>query len=123
MNNYEMVIEQGATLERNLTIKDSAGVPIDITGWTFRGQIRKTYSDATVQGEFDYEVKDQITDTGKVRIFIDADDTSDIPVNPAINMNVQPTLYVYDIEAETPTGFVYRVLSGVAKVIPEVTKV
>lgn len=37
---YTFTHDQGATLDRTLTYKTDAGVPIDITGWTARMQIR-----------------------------------------------------------------------------------
>lgn len=122
-NQYDICIEQGATFERTLTIKDSNGVPLDITGWEFTGQIRKTYSDPDVVVSFSFDVLDQTTETGKVKMFLSADDTESIPVTPATGLSFKPTLYVYGVEAKKPDDFVYRFLQGVASVSPEVTRI
>lgn len=118
----DLLIEQGATFERTLTIKDSEGVAIDITGWTFRGQIRKTYSDTTVIESFNFTIKDQITDKGKVLMYLTDSETEAIPVLPATGLSFTPTRYVYSVEAENDDNFVYRLLQGICIVSPEVTR-
>lgn len=122
MNDYEIIIEQGSTLEIITTIRDSAGELIDISGWNFRGQLRQNYSSNDIAASFSFEILDQSIDLGKLKIFIPATETELIPVNPAKGLCPTPTSYAYDIEAETETNFVYRLLSGVVKVIPEVTR-
>lgn len=44
---YNITAEQGATFTRTITWKNSAGTPINLTGYTARMQVRREYS-ATV---------------------------------------------------------------------------
>ena len=44
---YSFLIEQGATLSFELQYKDSAGTPIDLTGYTARMQIRSSVDSTT----------------------------------------------------------------------------
>lgn len=120
---YEILIEQGATFERILTIKDSAGLEIDLTNWIFRGHIRETYSSVSIIESFSFTILDQVLEKGKVKMFISAADTATIPVDPATSVGFKNTKYVYNIEAEKPDGFVYRFLQGLAVVSPDVTRV
>lgn len=42
---YHLIIEQGATLNLEIQYKDSAGVPVDLTGYSGKMQIRSDYAD------------------------------------------------------------------------------
>lgn len=42
---YHLIVEQGATLNLEIQYKDSAGVPVDLTGYSGRMQIRSDYAD------------------------------------------------------------------------------
>ena len=43
MSGVRLVIEQGATFSRTITIKDASNVVVDITNDTFAGQVRKRH--------------------------------------------------------------------------------
>lgn len=117
----DFLIEQGASFERTLTIKDSLDAPINLTGYVFSGQIRKKYSDATTVGSFVFTILDQVTNTGKVRVTMSPAATSAIPVDKAETAAKRNTVYVYDIEMNTGSK-VERLLEGAATISPEVTR-
>lgn len=122
---YDIKIEQGATFDMVLTLRDAAGDVMDLTDHSFRGQVRKSYSDLTVQATFQFEVLDQTQPAtkGKVRVFIPAAQTTLIKVNKADSEKRTLTPYIYDIESQIPTGsYVFRWLEGTANISPEVTK-
>lgn len=50
-----MAVYQGTALTKYVTLKDSEGVPLDITGWTFRAQLRDHPDDAIALGELTTE--------------------------------------------------------------------
>jgi hypothetical protein len=118
--NYDILVEQGATFLLTITIKDTSGVPIDLTGQTFRGKIKKSFSDVTAQATFVCTLANQLTDPGKVTISLSAVDTAAIVINTQGTARVLTTM-VYDIESEI-AGVVKRWLQGLAKISPEVTK-
>ena len=115
-------IEQGATFEKILTIKNTLSAAVDITGYTFAGQLRKTFETASPIATFTFDLQDQVTDTGKVKWSLSDTDTSAITVDPVTNYKKRYTEYVYDIEMTKPDGTVVRLLEGIARVYPEVTR-
>lgn len=119
MTNDDIRIKQGATFEAGITI-DENGSPVDITGWTFRGQIRPTYSSSTLTVSFTIAITDALN--GEALMSLTATQTALIPVNPATGYRKRVTNFAYDVEAVKPDGTVYRIAEGAAEVSPEVTK-
>jgi hypothetical protein len=118
---YTMAIEQGSTFSVQLTINDSSGAPINLTGHVFRGQIRKTISDSTIQASFTFTILDQVTDTGKVVVSLTAAQTTAISFPSQKTVERTDVEMSYDIESEI-SGTVYRWLEGIASISPEVTR-
>jgi hypothetical protein len=122
--NYDILIEQGATFEITLTLKDVNAVPINLTGLTFRGKIRKAFTDVAAVANFTFAVQDQTSPStvGKVIVSLSATTTAALETSAKGTVRTLTTM-VYDIESENPlTGFVTRWLQGQAMVSPEVTK-
>lgn len=120
---YDITVYQGATFTLVLTITDDATPtpnPIDITGYTFRGQIRSTTSSDTVQADFSYSLTDPTN--GEVTLTITAAETAGISLPENCNPTHRTTRMVYDVESESPGGDVRRWLYGTANIIPEVTR-
>ena len=122
MTNRDITVYQGATFQIQLEIKNSLGVPLNLTGYTFRGQIRRTVSFSAIEASFTFTIADQITDTGKVTCVISATDTAAIVVDTSSTFQRKTTKMAYDIESEDGSGFVTRWLQGVADIVPEATK-
>ena len=106
----DITVEQGATFERNITIKDSANVAINISGSTFQGQIRKRHQSATKEADFDFTITN--ASGGIVQATITAANTG----------NMEPGDFVYDIEWTQSDATVTRLLEGTATVTPQVTR-
>jgi hypothetical protein len=118
---YNFTIEQGTTFERTITINDSLDAPIDLTGFTFRGEIRKKYSDSVSQASFTFTILDQVANTGQVKMTMSSFVTASIPVDKADSAAKKLTQYCYDVEMDTgPT--VERIIEGIVSVSPEVTR-
>ena len=111
-------IEQGSTFEMVLTLTDEASALIDLSGETFRGQVRKTTSDAAIQAAFQFE---KLT-LGSIRCFIPASVTTLIEMPKATGAVKKTVAMVYDIESEGALGVVRRWVEGVATVSPEASK-
>lgn len=112
---YNITIDQGATFSLDLQINDDAGDPIDLTTWTFRGQMRKTFNDSTIIESFTFTKANQGTDPGKVTVSLTDTETS------AIAATAATTSYVYDIE--TVVGSVVRrIMQGKVYLSAEVTR-
>lgn len=119
---YDMSISQGSDFTLGLTIKDSAGAPIDLTGHTFSGQIRKTASDSTIQASFSFTILDQVVDTGRVNVELPAATSSSLILDKSKSASRKITTMTYDVESEDSSGKIVRWLEGLVKLSPEVTK-
>ena len=116
-------IDQGSTFSRTLTITDAGGAPVDLTGQTFTGQIRKTATDATIVATFTCTLLNQITDPGKLTVVLPAAASSAIALRAQKLASRVAQDFAYDIERTFPSGTVERLLDGVVSISPEVTRV
>jgi hypothetical protein len=111
---YDFTIEQGATLAKTLIWNDSTGSPVDLTGYTARMQVRQSVSSTTVLLELtsaDGEIV--ITpSTGTIVLNFPAATTAAITWRHG----------KYDLELESSTGIVTRLIEGQIDVSPEVTR-
>lgn len=110
-----LTIEQGSTFYRKLEIKDSDGVAIDLTDYSARMQIRTTYDGEIIASSIGVSpiISIDITPlTGIIEITISATDTATLTNSKVI----------YDLEIESATGFVTRLLQGDVTISKEVTK-
>ncbi len=105
-----LLVEQGATFSRTVRLKQADGTPVDLTGWSGRGQIRRTVRDETVLASFTVVIVDP--SEGAFSIGLAAATTAGFDTRPA----------VYDIELVDGAGGVMRVLQGAITVSPEVTR-
>jgi hypothetical protein len=92
-----IVIKQGATYEEDWLLEDEeTGQPIDLSAWTFTGQIRRAY-DGELLATFTFVVKNQTTNTGEVGPRISAANTLLIPVLGSDQCEDPENWYPYDI--------------------------
>lgn len=110
-----LYVEQGATFTRVLTINDSAGDPVNLSTWSFAGQVRSNYASSVVLVNFTVVVKNQTTNTGEVEISLTATQTAGIPAESQLSS------YVYDLEA-TIGSEKRRVVEGTFTLSAEVTR-
>lgn len=114
---FDITIEQGATFEFPVTWATDAAppVPIDLTGYTARMQVRHKYNSTD-------KLLDLTTENGGITlggalgtilILATASQTAAVPA---------PKDCVYDLELVAASGKVTRLLQGVAVISPEVTK-
>lgn len=123
MATLDISVKQGATYTLIMTVQDSVPASINLTGYTFRGQIRTSTSDITIQAPFSFVLGVQSGATlGTVTGTISAADTALIvlPANERYTRKI--TKMIYDIEMIEPGGNVVRILEGTVSVSPEVTK-
>lgn len=102
-------IDQGSVFITSVDLENANGVPLIISSYDVRGQVRKTYTALTSYG-FQTEILNAAE--GKISIKLDSQTTS----------SMKPGRYVYDIEIESPEGEVTRVLEGQIEITPRVTR-
>lgn len=113
--NFPIEIIQGATFILPVEYTDENGVPIDITYYTARMQIRQTY-DATET------LVDLSTETGEI-VVSGPSGRLDITIPDDITAALDaPNSAVYDLFITSLAGKVDRILAGPAEIVPRVTR-
>lgn len=105
----EITIDQGATFTTTVTVSDSTGSPVDLTNYTGKAQIRKSYYSLTAQ---DFTVTIPSPPNGEMVIEMSATTTA----------NLAPGRYVYDVIIVDNHNEVTRLFEGTAAVTPGVTR-
>lgn len=108
---YNIVCEQGATFEREITVVNADGSLPDYDSSTARMQVRPTVESSTIIISLTTENGRITLADNKITLSITADDTTIL---------VQGT-YKYDLEIVTGSDVV-RLIQGDFKVSPEVTR-
>jgi hypothetical protein len=117
---YTINIQQGSDLSVVIYLKDPSNTAINLTGATGTGQIRKTASSSSIVQTFTVVVTGALT--GEVTISLTDTQTTAIPVEPSRQAERTVTEYAYDVQMTYADGTVQRVLEGVARVSPGVTR-
>ena len=102
-----LIIDQGSTYTTTITLTDDDGNPLDLTGYTGAGQIRKHYTSSSYTA-FTVTITAL---TGEVTLSLSATQTA----------NMSAGRYQYDVELTTGAT-VSRVLEGIVTVTPECTR-
>lgn len=108
----DIFIDQGSQYLGELLVDGGDGLPYDITGFSARGQIRKTYK-SKVATSFSIEIKDPTS--GILYITLTGQQTAAL----------KRGRHVYDIEIYTddsPENKIIRVSEGQVHVTPRVTQ-
>ena len=113
-NTVNFIVDQGADFLREIRFLNGT-TPVDLTGYTFRGQARTQYGSASASFSLTFSLQDQTNNTGKVDVKISASSTADLKLRNSV-------AYVYDIERVAPSGTVERIMEGTITVRPEATK-
>ena len=109
---YNIITDQGTTFSRVLTYKDNAGIPINLTNYTAKMQVRPATDSSTVLVELS-------TANGRITL---GGALGTITLNaPASVMDFEGGVYVYDLELTTGAS-VTRVVMGSFTNRAEVTK-
>ena len=111
---YNATIDQGATWSVTVLYKDSAGAPINLTGYTAAMQVRQQYSSADADLTL-------TTSNGGITI-TGATGTVLITMTATQTAALEEGYYVYDVEL-TSGAVVDRLIQGQLTVAPEVTRV
>jgi hypothetical protein len=116
---YNTTIERGSTFQLTVTYKDASSTIVNLTGWTFRMQVRQAPTSnviLTSEGGSPTIAIDETNKATGVLVF------SVTPANTtAISPSTLTTAY-YDIEIQkTSTGEVRRILQGKLSISPEIT--
>jgi hypothetical protein len=106
-----ILIEQGATFARTITIEQTVGVPLNLTGYTFAGKVKRHLTDANAAATFGVTVAN--ASLGKLNWTLTSTQTDGLAAQ----------IHRYDIEMTAPSsGAVTRILEGEAWVSGSATR-
>ena len=108
---YNIICEQGATFQRNLSVVNADNTEPDYNSSTARMQVRPTVESATIIIELTTENSRITLLDNTITLDITADDTELLPTGA----------YKYDLEIQTDAD-VIRLVQGNFTVSPEVTR-
>jgi len=113
---YDLVIAKGLPFVQDLVLKDPVtGLPFNLTGYTFKAQIRRDYEDPSDPVEFTCTAHGGPT-LGVLRLTLTQNQTDSL--NAEWNSNGQPTGFsFYDVIITASTST--KIMRG--KAIPEPT--
>lgn len=100
------LIDQGTSFATTINLNDDDGNPLDLSGYSIAGQMRKAYSS---QNYIPFVANLQL---GELNLGLSANTTTAL----------SPGRYVYDVELTDTNGLITRLLEGVITVTPEVTR-
>jgi hypothetical protein len=106
----ELTVDQGATFESNIDLVDDDGVAINVAGYIFSGQIRKSY----------YSLNPTANLT--ITVVNSANGNVNITLNAATTTNIKAGRYLYDVKMRDTANVVTRIVEGIITVTPQVTK-
>lgn len=106
----DIVIDQGSTYSGKIPVVGANGLPVDLTGFSARGQIRRSYQSLT---SVNFSTSIENPTSGVIFINLTPDQTG----------AMKPGRYVFDVEIfNTDETDVIRVCEGQAEVTPRATK-
>lgn len=105
-----LFIDQDADFSTTVTVNDSSDSPLDLTGYTAVGMIRKSYSSST-STSFTIAFVDPRT-SGQITMTL-----TDVQTGA-----LSSGRYVYDLVITDSTGDKTRVVEGIATIKPSVTR-
>ena len=111
---YDFEIEQGATLLKPIVWRDSAGVAVNLTGYTAKMQVRKSASSDEVLLEMS-------TVNGKIQL-TPATGTVTLVFSAATTAALDWRRGKYDLELTSADGTVTRLIEGEITVSREITR-
>lgn len=105
-----LFVDAGSNYNNIVTVSASNGFPLDLTGYTVKSQMRKSYSSTTAYA-FTSSVYDAVN--GKIKLELTAIQSEAIP----------PGRWLYDVEITSTAGIKTRVVEGIVTVTPQITQI
>ena len=107
---------QGETIQIPITIKDSGGTPKDLSGYTFKSDVRKEYTTGVVAS---FTIVEVDLANGSFRLDMSSPVSEALPVNTTGRV----TSFVFDLDMYAPGSpqIIETPLSGYLKIAHRVT--
>lgn len=106
----DLTIDQGADFETTFDLIADDGTPVNVTGYIFTGQIRKSYYSTNPTANLVITILNAAS--GNTKVTLGAGNTA----------NIVAGRYVYDIKMKNTANVTTRVLEGIVTITPQVTR-
>lgn len=107
----ELYMDKGTSFQNQITLTDdSTNTSINITGYSVRSQMRRSYYSVNATANIVCTITDAAN--GTITMSLGAANTS----------NIKAGRYVFDLQTTDTVGAITRVLEGTITVLPEVTR-
>ena len=89
--NYTLKIDHKSSFNVSFQLKNSLGIPVDLTGWTAKGQIRSLIESTT---KYDLTIAFSVDRTdGLIKVSMTAAQTGLLPVTPSTTYDRKITFF------------------------------
>lgn len=105
-----LFVDAGSTYSNVISVAATNGAPLNLTGYTVKSQMRKSYQSSTAFA-FTASVYDAIN--GKIRLQLTPSESEAIPAGR----------WLYDVEITSPSGTKTRVIEGIVTINPQITQI
>jgi hypothetical protein len=110
MTYVELFVDQGTDYQTNMDLKRDDGTPMSVAGYSFTGQIRKSYYSTNPTANL-------------VITAIDAPNGNlSLTMNSSVTTNIAPGRYVYDVKMMDTSNVTIRIMEGIITVTPQVSR-
>lgn len=103
-----IVIDQGTDFATTVSLTNTAGSQLDLTGMSAASQVRKSFTSSNA--------------VAFVTALANNNGTLTLSMNNATTSSMTAGRYVYDVELTDASGIKSRILEGMVTVTPEVTR-
>lgn len=110
MSYAELTVDQGSTFESTIDLVTDDGAVINVAGYVFSGQIRKSYYSSNATANLTMTIVDAAN--GNVKVSLSAANTA----------NIKAGRYLYDIKMTDTSNIVTRLVEGIITITPQVTR-
>lgn len=104
-----LFVDAGSNYSNIITVRATNGLPLDLTSYTVKSQMRKSYTSSTYHN-FTATIYNAVN--GQVKLELTATQSEAIP----------PGRWLYDVEITSASGTKTRVVEGIVTVTPQITQ-
>lgn len=105
-----LFVDAGSDYSTIITVAAANGVPLNLSGYTVKSQMRKSYSSSTA---YNFTAVVQDAALGKIRLSLTASQSEVIPAGR----------WLFDVEITSSGGTRKRVVEGIVTVTPQITQI
>lgn len=105
-----LFVDAGSDYSNIITVRSSGGAPLNLTGYTVKSQMRKSYNSSVA---YDFTASVYNAPAGQIRLTLTAAQSEQIP----------PGRWLFDVEITHTSGARRRVVEGIVTITPQITQV